>query len=302
MRRFAIALALAALAVSAGASGASPPPLLVGDGGIPADVRAGAARYFAWASSRGGVNGRPIAFRATVPGGEPLVVLTPAAAPEPVPQLVLSGSAAARARAWAVGYVPGAGLEARVLARQIAKTRPGARIAVLYSDDPEGRELLSRFERVAPVAIAATDVAVLRASGADTLVVLASRPPVLPRRDWFVFTNAAAAGRFPGAVSTVYVRMADDPAWADDPTVLRSRARNAGQALGLAAAFSLVDAFRRAGKTPTRASILTALRRSVEADNPFLVPGIVVRGGIRQVALQRFAGGRWRVFTPPLAR
>jgi len=44
-----------------------------------------------------------------------------------------------------------------------------------------------------------------------------------------------------------------------------------------------------------------ALRRAVEADNPFLVPGIVVRGGIHQVALQRWSAGRWRVFPPPLA-
>ena len=80
------------------------------------------------------------------------------------------------------------------------------------------------------------------------------------------------------------------------------RPANAGQALGLAAAYTVVDALRRAGASPTRAAVLTALRRSVEADNPFLVPGIVVRGGVHQVALQRFAAGRWRVFTPPLAR
>src|SRR6185369_16573252 len=131
MRPFAIALVLAALAVPAGASAAS--PLLIGDNGLPAAVKAGAARYFAWIDSRGGVNGRRIAFRAATPPDRPLAVLAPAGAPEPVPQLILSGSAAARGRAWAVGYVPGYRLEAAVLAREIAKTRPAARIAVLYS-------------------------------------------------------------------------------------------------------------------------------------------------------------------------
>ena len=60
MRPFAIALVLTALASSAGSSAAAPPPLLIGDNGLPAAVRAGAARYFAWIDSRGGVNGRRI--------------------------------------------------------------------------------------------------------------------------------------------------------------------------------------------------------------------------------------------------
>ena len=302
MRPFAIALVLAALASSAGSSAAITPPLLIGDNGLPAAVRAGAARYFAWIDSRGGVNGRRVAFRAVTPAEEPLAVLATAGAPEPVPQLVLSGSAAARGRAWAVGYLPGYRLEAAVLARQIAKTRPGARIAVLHSDDADGRELLERFRRSARVTVASSDPAVLRASGADTLVVLSSHPLALPTRDWFVYSNAAAAEPFPGAVSTVFVRMPGDPTWASDPTPPRLRPANGEQALGLAAAFTVVDALRRAGAGPTRAAVLTALRRSVEADNPFLVPGIVVRGGIHQIALQRWSAGRWRIFTPPLAR
>jgi hypothetical protein len=302
VRLFAIALLLAALAAPAGRSTAASPALLIVDGGLPTAVRTGAARYFAWIDSRGGVNGRRIAFRAATPAETPLAMLTPAGAPEPLPQLVLSGSAAARGRAWAVGYVPGYRLEAAVLARQIAKTRPGARIAVLYSDDADGRELLGWFRRFAHVAAASTDVLALRTSGADTLVVLSARPLALPQRDWLVFSNAAAAEPVPGAVSTVFVRMPGDPTWFGDPTPARVRPANAGQALGLAAAYSVVAALRRAGPRPSRAAVLTALRRSVQADNPFLVPGVVVRGGIHQVALQRFMGGRWRVFTPPLAR
>ena len=135
-------------------SAAAQPPLLVADNGLPAAVRNGAGRYFAWIDSRGGVGGRRIVFRATTPGEQPLAVLTQAGAPEPVPQLVLSGSAAARGRSWAVGYVPGYRLGASVLARQIAKTRPGASIAVLYSDDADGRELLEWFRRLARVAVA----------------------------------------------------------------------------------------------------------------------------------------------------
>jgi branched-chain amino acid transport system substrate-binding protein len=302
MRGFAIALMLAALVLSAGSAAASPAPLLIADGGVPASVAAGAARYFAWIDAHGSLNGRAIAFRTVTAADEPLAALASVGTPEPVPQLVLGASTAARRRAWAVGYVPGYGLEARVLARQIAKTRPGARIAVLYSDDADGHELLAWFERSAPIVIASTDVTIVRSSSADTLVVLSSHPLALPQRDWLVFSNAAAAEPFPGSVSTVFVRTPGDPAWAGDPVLRRFRPANSGQALGLAAAFSLAHALRRAGKAPTRSTILRALRRSAEANNPFLVPGIVVRGGIRQVALQRFAGGHWNVFTPPLVR
>jgi branched-chain amino acid transport system substrate-binding protein len=300
MRPFALALVSVALVGSAGSSAASPAPLLVADGGVPAAVAAGAARYFVWVSAHGGVRGRAVDFRAATSADEPVAALGASATPESLPQLVVSGSAAARSRAWAVGYVPGYGLETRVLARQIAKTRPGARIAVLFSDNADGRELLAWFRRSSPVVSASTGVADLPA--ADTLVVLSSHPPALPRRGWAVFANAAAAPAYPGSVSTVFVRTPGDPAWAGDPSLARFRPTNAGQALGLAAAFSLVDALRRAGRSPTRAGVLAALRRSVEADNPFLVPGIVVRGGIRQVALQRWSHGHWNVFTPPLAR
>jgi branched-chain amino acid transport system substrate-binding protein len=302
MRPLLIAFVLAALLGATGSSAAPPAPLLVADATLPAPVARGAARYFAWVSAHGGVHGRPIAFRTARPGDRPLAVLAETGSAESVPQLVLSASTAARGRAWTVGYVPGYRLEARILARQIAKTRPAARIAVLYSNDPDGRELLSWFERFAPATIASAEVATVRASGADTLVVLGSQLLPLPRRDWFVFSNAAAAEPVAGAVSTVFVRMPGDPAWAGEPTQSRFHPENAGQALGLAAAFSLVHAVQRAGDDPSRRAVLTALRRSAEADNPFLVPGIVVRGGIREVALQRWSRGHWRVFTPPVAR
>jgi hypothetical protein len=172
---------------------------------------------------------------------------------------------------------------------------------VLYSDDADGRELLAWFTRSIRVTLASTDILPLRAAGADTLVVLSSHPVgSIPRQGWAVFANAAAAAPYPGAVSTVFVRMPGDPSWAGDPTPLRYRPTNTGQALGFAAAYTLVDALRHAGADATQADLLTALRRSAEADNPYLVPGIVVRGGIHQVALQRWAHGRWNVFTAPV--
>ena len=304
MRLVAIALVLAALggASGSGSPGATQPPILVADTGVPRAVATGAARYFAAVNALGGVNGRRIVLRAAAAADQPVAALALEGTAQPVPQLVVSGSAAARRRAWAVGYVPGYGLEARVLARQIAKTGPGARIGILTSDDADGRELAEWLTRSLHVALVSTSPEALRAAGVDTLVVLAPGPLALPLRDWAVYSNAAAAAPVAGAVATAYVRPPSDPAWAADPARRQFRAANAGQQLGLAAAYTLVDALRRAGPGPTRAGVLRALRRQVEASNPFLVPGIVVRDGIHQVALQRFAGGRWRVFTPPLVQ
>jgi len=302
VRLLAIVLVLAALGGSAESHGATQPTLLIADAGAPPALAAGAARYFAAVNALGGVNGRPIVFRAATPAEDPLAALALEDTADPVPQLVVSGSAAARGKAWAVGYVPGYGLEARVLAGQIAKTNPGARIGVLTSDDADGRELASWLKRSIHVSLVSTSPEALRASGVDTLVVLASAPVSLPLRDWVVYSNAAAAAPVPGAISTTFVRPPSDPAWAADPARRRFQPANADQQLGLAAAFTLVDALRHAGSAPTRAAVLRALRRTVEANNPFLVPGTVVRGGIHQAALQRFAAGRWRVFTPPLGQ
>jgi hypothetical protein len=299
--RGAIMLALAALVGSVGPAGGSTAPLLVANAGLPQAVSAGAARYFSSVNVDGGVNGQRIAFRTVLPDEQPLVSLTPAGTSDQVPQLVVGGSAAGRKHGWTVGYPPRYALEARVLARQVQKTRPGARIAVLYSDDRDGRELLAWFTRSARVTLASTDLTALRNAATDTLVVLSSRPmPAIPHRGWAVYSNAAAASPYPGAVSTVFVRMPGDPAWTGDPTGLRFHPASAAGAVGLAAAYTIVDALRTE-KAPTRASVLKALRRLIEADNPFLVPGIVVRGGIRQVALQRWSHGHWNIFTGPLS-
>jgi hypothetical protein len=70
----------------------------------------------------------------------------------------------------------------------------------------------------------------------------------------------------------------------------------------MAAAYSLVDALKKVGKTPTRASLMRAVTHMNEASNPFLLPGMRVRTTptsrfpISQVALQRWRNGRWARF------
>jgi branched-chain amino acid transport system substrate-binding protein len=66
---------------------------------------------------------------------------------------------------------------------------------------------------------------------------------------------------------------------------------------GMAVAFTMVDALRHAGKSPTRASLLKAATHLDERNNPFLRKGIAVKTSdyypIDHVQLQRYAKNHW---------
>jgi branched-chain amino acid transport system substrate-binding protein len=242
---------------------------------------------------------------------------------------------------YTIGYAPPVAAEAAVYAGYVlATTRKQARVAVLYDVD-EGSALVAAVRRRlagnqkllvkavpydAATSDVATQVAGLRASGANTLFVLlpgavavdaVAEANRLGWRPQIYLGSAAAAsvGSMPqraveGAISAV---VAKDPAmstWAKDPgSLLAGRiaakygkpagATDARTVAGMAAAYSFVDALRRAGKTPTRDGLMQAVTHMNEASNPFLLPGIRVRTTptsrfpIAQVALQRRHGGRW---------
>ncbi len=119
-----------------------------------------------------------------------------------------------------------------------------------------------------------------------------------------------------GAISIVFFKDPSDPRWAKDPgialfqRIMRAAGandlRNGYYVAGMASAFTLVDALRKAGKNPTRAGLMAAARSLNEANNPFAIPGIVVRTSatdgfpIQQVALERWTGTHWSIFTGPL--
>jgi branched-chain amino acid transport system substrate-binding protein len=74
---------------------------------------------------------------------------------------------------------------------------------------------------------------------------------------------------------------------------------------GMAAAWTAVEAIRRAGAELTRTHLLDAvgsLNLQGNQGNPFLLPGIAVRTGpgdrfpIEQMLLQRWHKGAWRSF------
>jgi len=120
-----------------------------------------------------------------------------------------------------------------------------------------------------------------------------------------------------GAISIVFFKDPSDPRWAKDPgialfqKIMRAAGandlRNGYYVAGMSSAFTLVDALRKAGKNLTRAGIMTAARPLNEGKKPVTIPGNVVRTSatdgfpIQQVALERWTGTHWSIFTGPLA-
>jgi branched-chain amino acid transport system substrate-binding protein len=68
----------------------------------------------------------------------------------------------------------------------------------------------------------------------------------------------------------------------------------------MAVAYTFVDALRRAGRNPTRASLMRAIRSLNVRNNPFLLPGVRVRTSagdgfpLDQGQLQRWRGNTWQ--------
>lgn len=116
-----------------------------------------------------------------------------------------------------------------------------------------------------------------------------------------------------GAISIVYLKDPVSPTWRKDPGIALYRQILArygkgippsdGYAIaGMASAFTLVDTLKHAGENLTRAGVMKAAASLTEANNPFLLPGIVVRTSpkyrfpVSQVQLQRWTKGHWQLF------
>lgn len=120
-----------------------------------------------------------------------------------------------------------------------------------------------------------------------------------------------------GALSIAWMKDPNDVASAKDPTVALyrrimktyakgRRASDAYHWYGMAAAWTMVETLRRAGRNLTRASLLAAARRLDLAANPFLLPGIRLQTSatssfpVRQVYLYRYDNRRWARASGPL--
>jgi branched-chain amino acid transport system substrate-binding protein len=116
-----------------------------------------------------------------------------------------------------------------------------------------------------------------------------------------------------GSVSVVFLKDPTDQRWRRDKAVALFRSilkkYNGGKGLtdvynvyGMSSAFTMVDALRRAGKNPTRETVMKAATHLNERNNPFVLPGISVkttptnRFPLAQAKLERYHNGRWVYF------
>ena len=346
-------------------------------------ISRGADAYFKYVNARGGVYGRKIEYRVlddsntaseTVSLTHQLVeqdkvfamfnslgtagnlAVRPWLNTMKVPQLFVASGATTWGRDYATypyssGFQPSYQAEGWVYGKYLARTAPGATIAVLFENDDFGKDLLGGLKRglqrskakviaAQPYDVATTDVsaqiAKLKASGADTLAIFATPNYAVqaysianklgwkPKR---VVNNAAGAGAatmvrasddgqnklVAGTISIAFMKDPNDPQWKTDASMKLYRkvlSRYAPGATGddslyvygMAAAWTAVEALRRAGNDLTRESLVKALDTFTAVGNPFLLPGIAVKTAghdhfpIEQMLLQRWQGATWKSF------
>ncbi len=254
-----------------------------------ASVARGADAYFKYVNARGGVFGRKITYKVvddaynpaqTVQATRQLVEQEKVFAifnslgteqnlavrdylnAQKVPQLFVASGATTwgadyEEYPYASGFQPSYRAEGWVYGKYMARTRPGARIAVLFQNDDYGKDLLaglksglqrSKVKVVAaqPYEVTASDVgsqiAKLKASKADTLAIFATPKFAIQayvfanKLGWkpkLVINNAVSSASnimtlaseggsnklVNGSLSIVFLKDPTDPKWRNDPAV-----------------------------------------------------------------------------------
>jgi len=249
---------------------------------------------------------------------------------------------------WTIGWQPDYESEAIIYARNVVKEKPNAKVAIIYQNDDFGQDYVNGFKQglgshgnllVKTASYEVTDpdvssqIASLKASGADTLLVAATPKFAVQslvataQQGWkpqIYLTNvsgsetvmraATKAGGGPdatnGIISTQYIIDPSDPKWANNPGeklfkeimdkyVPGGDTNNAFYLAGMAYAFTMVDVLKSAGRDITRDKAMKAALSLNETDNVFLYPGLKVQTSatnhfpITSEALVRYDNGKW---------
>lgn len=382
---FALLLAATAGAATGGDPGVTPTTIVLG-GTVPlsgeaaafGSVGPGAKAYFAYVNAKGGVNGRKIDYRFLDDGYDPArtvqltrqlveqdrvfaifnsvgtnnnLAIRPYLSAQGIPQLFVGDGSDALAQPrkfpGTMGLLPSYRGEGAVYGRTLAKTRPKARIAVLFENNDLGKDMTRGLSRAiagkGPRIVAsepyeytdpdvASQIAKLRASGADTLVLFATpkfmiqgvvaahklgwKPPTVviasvsiePGIMAIAKTNAPEITR--GALSIAFLKNPNDPVWKKDATralylqILKRHAPGAKPTdvynwYGMTAAWTMVETLRSAGRNLTRVGLVKAAQNLDLGKNPFLLPGIAIRTSptnyfpIANIYLYRYDNREW---------
>ena len=347
-------------------------------------VGPGAKAYFAYVNAKGGVHGRKIDYRFYDDGYDPAQTvqqtrrlveqdhvfaifnsvgtannkaIQPYLNQRKVPQLFVGDGAQATSQParypWTMGFLQSYVGEGAVYGRDLAKTRKGAKIGVLFQNDDLGKDMTKGLERaiagkgpqiVAKASYEYTDtdvssqIASLAAAGADTFMLFATPKFAIQgfaaanRLGWkpqvyvasvSIEPNIMAIARLnapaltKGALSVAFVKNPNDPIWAKDPALKLYRAimkrylpsgkpSDVYNWYGMTVAWTMVETLERAGKNPTRASLLRAAQSLNLSNNPFLLPGIALKTSrtryfpLDKVYLYRFDNRQWVKASPLL--
>jgi len=357
---------------------------LSGEASAFGSVGPGAKAYFAYVNAKGGVHGRKIDYRFYDDAYDPVktVVQTrrlveqdkvfaifnsvgtannkaiqPYLNQRKVPQLFVGDGAQATSQParypWTMGFLQSYVGEGAVYGRNLAKTRKGAKIGVLFQNDDLGKDMTKGLERaiagkgpqiVAKESYEYTDtdvssqIAGLKAAGADTFMLFATPKFAIQgfaaanRLGWkpqvyvasvSIEPNIMAIARLNapqltnGALSVAFVKNPNDPIWAKDPALklyrtIMKRYLPSGKPsdvynwYGMTVAWTMVETLERAGKNPTRSSLLRAAQTLNVSNNPFLLPGIALKTSrtryfpLDKVYLYRFDNRQWVKASPLL--
>lgn len=273
-----------------------------------------------------------------------------------VPQLYVSTGATNWGRdyrrfRWTLGWQPDYESEGLAYGRYVRANLPNSRVAVLMQNDDYGNDYLRGFQRglgdTAQQRIVAREtyepgaptvtsqVARLRASGADTFLILAIPTPTIQalvtayRLGWrprLIVNSVSATDQFlsiaqnsagspeavNGIITTAYLKDPASPSYARDATVRlykRLMAKygpglNVNNGLyfyGMAKAHDFVQVLYRSGRTPTRARLIAAAA-NLKYKSPWLLPGSTISTTPRSafpisyVKLTRFNNGAFTEF------
>jgi ABC-type branched-subunit amino acid transport system substrate-binding protein len=351
---------------------------LTGEAAAFGSVAPGAKAYFDYVNAKGGVNGRKIEYRyyddaynpaLTVQFTRKLVEQDHVFAifgsvgtannlairdylnAARVPQLFVADGSQQIGRSyarypWTMGFLMSYRGEGDVYGKNLVKTRPHARIAVLYENTDLGRDMLTGLTRAiagkGPRIVArqsyeftgsdvSSQIAQLKASGADTLMLFATPKffiqavvathklgwkPQLYIASVSIEPGIMAIARYnapaltKGALSIAFVKNPNDPIWAKDKalalyrTIMRKfdpsgKPSDVYNWYGMTVAWTMVETLRKAGRNLTRAGLLRAAQNLDLPSNPFLLPGIRLKTSptdyrpFDQVYLYRYDNKQW---------
>jgi len=271
-----------------------------------------------------------------------------------VPQIYVSTGASTwgrdhKANPWTIGWQPDYTSEGIAYAKWLKGENPNAKVAVLYQNDDYGKDYLQGFRSQFGRSIVAqqsyetgaasvsSQTAALRASGADTFLILAIPTPTIQalvtayRLGWrptlivnsvsatdtfltLARNSAGSADAVNGIVTTTYLKDVAAAKYANDKQVKfykslmakyapSANANNGLYFYGMAKAADFVQALYRAGKKPTRAGLMRAVE-NLKYKSPWLIPGSQVNTTagnafpIKYQRLTRFNNGSFAEFGP----